>query len=79
MAEKELKIILIGESGVGKTSIILRYYKDVVLYGSGGDALLLIYKGILMENGSSFPNVELKPDLDQNISSTNIDPFNILL
>ena len=29
MAEKELKIILLGESGVGKTSIILRYYKDL--------------------------------------------------
>ena len=58
---------------------ILRYYKDVILYISGGDALLYIYKGILMENGSSFPNVELKPDLNQNISSTNIDPFNILL
>ena len=28
MVEKELKIILLGESGVGKSSIILRYYKD---------------------------------------------------
>ena len=29
MAEKELKVILLGESGVGKTSIILRYYKKL--------------------------------------------------
>ena len=29
MAEKELKIILLGESGVGKSSIILRYYKNL--------------------------------------------------
>ena len=29
MEEKELKIILLGESGVGKSSIILRYYKNV--------------------------------------------------
>ena len=28
MVEKELKIILLGESGVGKTSIIFRYYKN---------------------------------------------------
>ena len=26
--EKDVKIILLGESGVGKTSIILRYFKD---------------------------------------------------
>ena len=29
MEENDLKIILLGESGVGKTSIILRYYKDL--------------------------------------------------
>ena len=28
MEEKEVKIILLGESGVGKTSIIIRYYKN---------------------------------------------------
>ena len=29
MAEKDIKIILLGESGVGKTSIIYRYYKNL--------------------------------------------------
>ena len=55
---------------------ILRYYDDINLEAS---EKLHINDGYTIENNNSFPNIELKPDLDQDVSSNNIDPFNILL